>query len=154
MLQKVVIIIIAMVVVGLVIVAYQKKKYFYIGTFIYNKNGNNFVLNISQTGHYLLNKTMIPESPKDKAFFKIEEGTYQQKKNFLQIKPEKQVCYFYRNVRALVQNNYYKQESLKPQKYKLLVQSNALLVNNHRLKRVRKGKLISAKQFANFKNKK
>lgn len=153
MLQKVVIIIIAMVVVGLVIVAYQKKKYFYIGTFIYNKNGNNFVFNISQTGHYLLNKTMIPESPKDKAFFKIEEGTYLKKTTFLQIKPEKQVCYFYKDVRALVKNNYYKHESSKPEKYKLSLQNHGLFVNNQRLKRVRKGKLISVKQFANFKNK-
>lgn len=149
--QKVLLIIIAMIVVGLVILTYQKKKYFYIGTFISNKNGNNLVFDISGTGHYLLNRTIIPQSPDSRAFFKIEEGTYQKKEKFLQIKPDKQKCYLYKNVKELVQNNYYEQKDLQPEKYKILIENHELLFDNQKLKRLKKGKVISAKQFAKFK---
>lgn len=148
-----IIIIIIAITAGILIWIYQKTKYDYLGIFGYSEERKNVFLKISATGHYVLNETKIPEHPTQRAIFKIEEGIYSKQANSLDLCPEKCVCYFYKNVGKLVQNNYYQQVQYKTANYKLLYTKHGLALNGYIFHKFSRGKIVSVKQFLKNKHK-
>lgn len=151
---KVAIIVLAMIICGMGIMLYQKKKYYYIGNFIYSKENKNIVINVSATGHYVINMTTVSSNPNKQAVFEIEEGSYQKKNDTLQMLPQKLTRYIYHDVKALMSNKWSKCKESVPKDYSFMLQGHKLTLNNNQFHKLSRGKVVTTKQFLKSKSKK
>ncbi|RXT58238.1 hypothetical protein [Lacticaseibacillus chiayiensis] len=147
------ILVLAMIATGMAIMIYQRRKYFYLGTFFIGQGMTSTVINLKNSGHYVINIIDVSENPKSPASFKIEEGSFSKNGAIIDLKPEKLSTFTYPNSQALMTNNWGGHEESESESHQISLQDHALMLSGKTLQPLNQGKVVTVKQFIQNKKK-
>lgn len=132
-------------VIMLLLFVLQRKKYFYIGNFVNNDDG--LVIKLSETGRYIINKTIFGNKVSKQAVFQIEEGKYSVKDNAIKLVSDNAVKYYFHNINQLIRNNWFNSEKIKLSSSIITIKKGKLIMNNNELQKFSGGKLVTLRNF-------
>ncbi|MDE3314580.1 hypothetical protein [Lacticaseibacillus zeae] len=147
------ILVLAMIAAGMGIMLYQRRKYFYLGTFFIGHGMTSTVINLKNSGHYVINITNVSENPQAPASFKIEEGSFRKDGTVIDLKPEKLSTFTYPNSQALTTNDWGGHEESESESHQISLQNHALMLSGEELQPLNQGKVVTVKQFMQNKKK-
>ncbi|MDF7673021.1 hypothetical protein PT281_07045 [Lactobacillus sp. ESL0701] len=132
-------------VIMLLLFVLQRKKYFYIGNFVNDTDG--LVIKLSETGRYIINKTIFGNKVSKQAVFQIEEGKYLVKNHAIKLVPDNAVKYYFHNVNQLIRNNWFNSKKMKLTSSVITIKKSTLVMNNNELQKFSGGKLVTLRNF-------
>ncbi len=141
------ILVLAMIAAGMIIMFYQRRKYFYLGTFFARRGMTSTVIDLKNSGRYVINVTSVGDNPKTPASFKIEEGSFQKNAAVIDLSPDKLSTFTYPNSQALVANRWISHQESKPAAHQIKLQDRDMLLSGEKLRPIDQGKVVTAKRF-------
>ena len=99
-------IVILTIMAGLIGRLWQNKRYFYLKTFYYKDGDTQNVIQLTKSGHYFLNRTVVPNDAKRPASFAVDEGTFTKDDGQLVLNHQKGMKMVYHDVESMVTNEH------------------------------------------------
>ncbi|MEN2661577.1 hypothetical protein [Lacticaseibacillus paracasei] len=141
------ILVLSMIAAGMAIMTYQRRKYFYLGTFFVGHGMTSTVIDLKNSGHYTINITNVGQNPKSPASFQIEEGSFRKTGSVIDLNPDKLSTFTYPDAQALMANSWGGHDESEPESHQIALKNRMLVLSGEALQPLDKGKVVTAKRF-------